>query len=115
MADTSVPPPLGEKRPVLRSPSGSRERPHSVPTLDLDRCLQTLRQARSDSEQFAALLLVGNLLTNLLTNTPTANSSQHCCCKQFAALLLVGGHSGLATHCPYSLKKYMGLKLMYMF
>ncbi|XP_078682469.1 neurochondrin-like isoform X2 [Branchiostoma floridae x Branchiostoma belcheri] len=63
---------MSEKRPVLRTPSGgSRERPHSVPTLDLDRCLQTLRQARSDSEQFAALLLVTKMVQAQETDAAT--------------------------------------------
>ncbi|XP_035682489.1 neurochondrin-like [Branchiostoma floridae] len=61
----------GEKRPALRTPSGSRERPHSVPSLDLDRCLQMLRQARSDSEQFAALLLVTKMVQAQQTDAST--------------------------------------------
>eukprot|EP00058_Branchiostoma_floridae_P025633 XP_002611123.1 hypothetical protein BRAFLDRAFT_88480 [Branchiostoma floridae] len=80
----------GEKRPALRTPSGSRERPHSVPSLDLDRCLQMLRQARSDSEQFAALLLVSLfvclfVLDRCLQMLRQARSDS----EQFAALLLV--------------------------
>ncbi|XP_066285838.1 neurochondrin-like isoform X2 [Branchiostoma lanceolatum] len=62
----------GEKQPTLRSSSGgSRERPHSVPSLDLDRCLQMLRQARSDSEQFAALLLVTKMVQAQETDAST--------------------------------------------